>query len=379
MTLGSGVGTSGRHFQRTVGSGVGTRLLRTAAVLILVATTAAQAQRSAPPPSAARAADSPVPPLLAAAVREGDALPRLHSLLVSQRGTVLVERYFHGTRATRLANVKSVAKSVISALVGVAVARGVIPSVREPIGTYFGDLLRAPSDAPKRAITVEDLLTMRSGLETTSNRNYGAWVRSPNWVRFALAQPLLTPPGTAMDYSTGSTHLLSAILTRATRKTTLQFAQEVIGTPLGFSVAPWTRDPQGIYFGGNDMAMTPRQMLAFGDLYLHEGRVGATQVLPAQWIRDSWVPRGRSLRGDRDDREYGYGWWIRTLAGQRTYYAWGFGGQFIFVVPALELVVVTTSSTVTDDERRAHRRTVNELVESLVIAPLAEAQSNSSR
>ncbi len=303
MTLGSGVGTSRRHFQRTVGSGVGTRLrLRTAAVLILVATTAAQAQRSAPPPSAARAADSPVPPLLAAAVREGEALPRLHSLLVSQRGTVLVERYFHGTRATRLANVKSVAKSVISALVGVAVARGVIPSVREPIGTYFGDLLRAPGDAPKRAITVEDLLTMRSGLETTSNRNYGAWVRSPNWVRFALAQPLLTPPGTAMDYSTGSTHLLSAILTRATRKTTLQFAQEAIGTPLGFSVAPWTRDPQGIYFGGNDMAMTPRQMLAFGELYLHEGRVGATQVLPAQWIRDSWVPRGRSLRGDRDDR-----------------------------------------------------------------------------
>ena len=117
-------------------------------------------------------------------------------------------------------------------------------------------------------------------------------------------------------------------------------------------MAPWTRDPQGIYFGGNDMAMTPRQMLAFGELYLREGRVGATQVLPAQWIRDSWVPRGRSLRGDRDDREYGYGWWMRTLAGQRTYYAWGFGGQFIFVVPALELVVVTTSSTATDDERR---------------------------
>jgi len=361
-------------------------LLRSAAIATLVATAAltAHAQRSAPPAApaapAARAADISAPPaLLAAAVREGEALPRLHSLLVSQRGTVLVERYFHGTRASRLANVKSVAKSVISALVGVAVARGLIPSVREPIGTYFAAELRTPGDAPKRAITVEDLLTMRSGLETTSNRNYGAWVRSPNWVRFVLAQPLQTPPGTAMDYSTGSTHLLSAILTKATRKTTLQFAQEALAAPLGFTLAPWTRDPQGIYFGGNDMAMTPRQMLAFGELYLRQGRAGETQVLPPQWIRDSWVPRGRSLRGDRDDREYGYGWWMRTLAGQRTYYAWGFGGQFIFVVPALELVVVTTSSTATDDERRTHRRTVNELVESLVIAPLADAAPNSSR
>ena len=314
------------------------------------------------------------PPVLAEATREAAALPRLYSLLVSQRGTLLLEGYYHGARPTRLANVKSVAKSIVSALVGLAIDRGVLSGVREPIQPYFADFLRSPADAAKRAITVEDLLTMRSGLETTSNRNYGAWVRSPNWVRFVLARPLLSPPGTEMDYSTGSTHLLSALLTKATRKSTLQFAQETLATPLGFTLAPWTRDPQGIYFGGNDMAMTPRQMLAFGEMYLRQGRVGDRQVLPAQWVRDTFVPRGRSQRGDRDDREYGYGWWMRTLAGQRTYYAWGYGGQFIFVVPALDLVVVTTSSTATDDERRAHRRTVNELVESLVIAPLA-AQS----
>ena len=359
-----------------MGSGVVTRLrLRTAAVLILVATTAAQAQRGAPPPPAARAADSPVPPLLAAAVREGEALPRLHSLLVSQRGTVLVERYFHGMRATRLANVKSVAKSVISALVGVAVARGLIPSVREPIGTYFGD---AAARARRRAQTHDH----RRG---PADDALGPRDHQQSQLRRVGAQPELgaVRPGAAAPdaawHGDGLQHRLDASAVgdphQATRKTTLQFAQEAIGTPLGFSVAPWTRDPQGIYFGGNDMAMTPRQMLAFGELYLREGRVGATQVLPAQWIRDSWVPRGRSLRGDRDDREYGYGWWMRTLAGQRTYYAWGFGGQFIFVVPALDLVVVTTSSTATDDERRTHRRTVNELVESLVIAPLAEARS----
>ncbi|HEY6509239.1 MAG TPA: serine hydrolase [Vicinamibacterales bacterium] len=312
-----------------------------------------------------------VPPILAEAAREAAALPRLYSLLVSHRGALLLEGYYHGARPARLANVKSVAKSVVSALVGIAIDRGMVPGVRAPIQPYFADMLASPADAAKRAITVEDLLTMRSGLETTSNRNYGAWVQSPNWVRFVLAQPLLSPPGTEMDYSTGSTHLLSALLTKATRKSTLQFAQETLAAPLGFTLSPWTRDPQGIYFGGNDMAMTPRQMLAFGELYLRQGRVGDRQVLPAHWVRDTFVPRGRSRYGDRDDREYGYGWWMRTLAGQRTYYAWGYGGQFIFVVPALDLVVVTTSSTTSDDERRAHRRTVNELVESLVIAPLA--------
>jgi CubicO group peptidase (beta-lactamase class C family) len=321
----------------------------------------------------------PVPPVLAAAAAEADQLPRLRSLLVSQRGTLILERYYRGAGPNRTANVKSVSKSVVSALVGLAIERGLVPSVREPIGTYFGDMLRATADAPKRAITVEDLLTMRSGLETTSNRNYGAWVTSGNWVRWALNRPLVSSPGTEMDYSTGSTHLLSAIVTKAAKTSTWQFAQKHLATPLGFTLAQWTRDPQGIYFGGNEMALTPRQMLAFGELYVRQGRVGDRQVLPAAWVRDTFVPRGRSRRGDQDGREYGYGWWMRDMAGQRVYYAWGYGGQFIFVAPMLDLVVVATSTTDTNDERRAHRRTLMELVESLVIAPLAMARLDAGR
>ena len=111
---------------------------------------------------------------------------------------------------------------------------------------------------------------MQSGLESTSNRNYGAWVQSGNWVRHALAKALVSRPGTDMTYSTGNSHLLSAILTKATGRSTWQFAQEALAKPLGFTLAQWPRDPQGIYFGGNDMLMTPRQMLAFGELYLNE-------------------------------------------------------------------------------------------------------------
>ena len=293
-----------------------------------------------------------VPPVLAEAAREAASLPRLHSLLVSRGGTLLLEGYYHGARATRLANVKSVAKSVVSALVGIAIDRGALPGVRAPIQPYFADLLRAPADAAKRAITVEDLLTMRSGLETTSNRNYGAWVQSANWVRFALAQPLLSPPGTEMDYSTGNTHLLSALLTKATGKSTLQFAQETLATPLGFTLAPWTRDPQGIYFGGNEMLMTPRQMIRFGELYLDDGRAGDRQLITKDWVDRTQIGRGRSRWGS--DREYGYGFWIRDFAGHKSYYAWGYGGQFIFIVPHRDLVIVTTSRSDVSQERRDH-------------------------
>ncbi len=304
------------------------------------------------------------------AVKAAAELPRLHSLLVSQRGILVLERYFNGARANRPANVKSVSKSIISALVGIAIAQRHIGSVRDPIGPYFVEYLRAEADAPKRRITIEDLLTMRAGLESTSSRNYGAWVTSRNWVRFALSRDLEDTPGSSMEYSTGNTHLLSAILTKATRTSTWQYAQEVLAKPLGFTLARWVQDPQGIYFGGNEMLMTPRQMVAFGELYLNRGRNGDTQIVPEKWIEDSFVRRGHS---DYSGESYGYGWWIRDLAGEQAFYAWGFGGQYIFVVPRLQLVIVTTSSSATGDERRGHRRTVFDIVEQLIIAPLSTA------
>ena len=141
-------------------------------------------------------------------------LPRLHSLLVSQHGDLILERYYNRRRATQPDNIKSASKSVISALVGIAIDRRLIADVRSPIVNYFPELAMDP-DARKRTITVEDLLTMRSGLEGTSNVNYGAWVTSRNWVLHALARPIFATPGATMEYSTGNSHLLSAILTKA--------------------------------------------------------------------------------------------------------------------------------------------------------------------
>jgi CubicO group peptidase (beta-lactamase class C family) len=318
---------------------------------------------------------APRPANFDATIEAAARLPRLHSILVSQRRRLVVERYFNGTKPIQLANLKSASKSVISALVGIAIGRGSIANVNVPINSYFADALGTDKDSRKRSITIENLLTMQSGLQTTSNRNYGAWVLSSNWVRHALTRPMVSEPGTSMEYSTGNTHVLSAILTKVTGKSTWQFAQETLATPLGFTLPQWPRDPQGIYFGGNEMLMTPRQMIAFGELYLNHGRSKGQQIVPERWVEASLVPRTISRR--ESDRFYGYGWWIRELAGHQTFYAWGYGGQFIFLVPDMDLVVVTTSSSNPGDERRSHLLAIYDLVEK-IIEEQARARDSSS-
>ena len=294
------------------------------------------------------------------------ALPRLHSLLVSHRGQLVLEYYAKGQTATRLANVKSASKSIVAALVGIAIDRKLIAGVREPIVRWFPELRKDP-DPRRRAITIEDLLTMRSGLESTSGENYGRWVGSRNWVRFALERPMVSDPGTSMEYSTGTSHILSAILTRASGKSTHQFASEVLARPLGITLARWPRDPQGIYFGGNEMLMTPRQMIAIGDMWRNRGRANGVQVVPAAWVETSCEPRTRS-RWD-PDREYGYGWWSQDFNGHRACFAWGFGGQYIFVFRELDLVIAVTSATTVSDERRGYRRQLFDLLETHILPP----------
>ncbi len=258
---------------------------------------------------------------------------------------------------------KSASKSVISALIGIAIEQGYIDSVNEPIAQYFPEYISDQSNADKLNITIENLLTMQSGLETTSNRNYGKWVLSDNWVEFAINQPLVAEPGTRMLYSTGSTHLLSAIITRATELDTKSFAQQNLVSQLSYSMSYWSQDPQGVYFGGNDMEMTPRQMLVFGELYLNRGIYDGRQVISEQWIQLSHRPHARSPRGQG---RY-YGWWLRDLAGMLVPVAWGYGGQLIFVVEPLDLVVVATLDSTPGGTHRGHLARLYDLVERQIL------------
>ena len=289
-------------------------------------------------------------------------LPRLKSMLVQWKGEIVREEYYHGaTRASR-ANIKSASKSVISALVGIALARGDIDSTNQPISLLLPAETR-DLDSVKRSITVSHLLSMRAGLQSTSFDQYGSWVNSRNWVRNALRRPIVAAPGGEMIYSTGSTHLLSAILTRASGLNTHRYAQRHLFGPLGIQLRPWQADPQGIYFGGNDMYLTSREMLTFGTLYLERGRSGDRQIIPEAWIDSSWTERTSSpWNGHR----YGYGWWTRTAQLHTVRFAWGYGGQFIFVVPELQLVVVTTSDA---ESRRegSHTWTLHRILEDDII------------
>lgn len=294
-------------------------------------------------------------------------LPQLHSLVVSWRGRVVAEYYSAPRNATRLANVKSASKSIIAALVGIAIDRGLIRGVREPIVTYFPEL-KSDTDRRKPSITIEDLLTMRSGLASTSGPNYGPWVRSRNWVRFALTQPMVSAPGGAMQYSTGTSHLLSAVLTKATGTSTWQFAQSALAKPLGFSLARWPQDPQGVYFGGNEMLLTPKQMVSIGELYLNRGAVNGQQIVPSGWVDTSCQPRTTSAWDA--DRHYGYGWWIQAFDGGTACFAWGYGGQYIFVFRDQQLVVTATSSTAVSDERFGYRRALISLIEQQILRPV---------
>ena len=226
------------------------------------------------------------------------------SLLVLRHGEPVLERYFRGSRPQQLHNLKSASKSVLGALAGIAAGEGLLDLDAPLVKLLPG---RWAEEEGKDSILVRHLLTMSSGLESTSFRSYGSWVESRDWVRAALERDLLAPPGTRFSYSTGNTHVLSAVLTKATGRSTLDYAREKLFEPLGIDRVSWAKDPRGIYVGGNNLAMRPRDMARFGQLYLDRGRWGDEQLVPWQWVDESTRPIARTWRGGG----YGNLWWMR--------------------------------------------------------------------
>ena len=264
-------------------------------------------------------------------------MSQLHAILVQRGDEVIVAEAPRGRGLDRVANIKSCSKSIVGLLTGSAIANGAIPSVDATIGEVAPSLI--PSDATPGVenLTIEDLLTLRAGLEGTSGRNYGAWVASDNWVASALRRPMVASPGGRMIYSTGTTHVLGAVLTVATGKSLLAQARDVLGQPLGIEIPAWTQDPQGYYFGGNQMALTPRGMLRVATLMRDQGRFDGDQIIPADWIDQSTQAHTRSPYSGLD---YGYGWFL-TRSG--FIIARGYGGQIIAANPEQDLAVAITS------------------------------------
>jgi CubicO group peptidase (beta-lactamase class C family) len=225
-----------------------------------------------------------------------------------------------------------------------------------------------PPDADPRlaGVTIGHLLSMQAGLARTSGRNYGRWIGSDDWVRAALAQPFVDEPGGTMLYSTGSTHLLSAILTRSSGRNTLALARDWLGDVDGFRISHWQRDPQGIYFGGNQMAMSTRSLLAFGELHRRGGIArDGRRIVSADWIRQAWQPRTQSrFTGD----DYGFGWFLRCMGGYQAAYAWGYGGQMLYVVPEAALTIAMTSDDTEPAGRTGYRDQLHRLTTAIIAA-----------
>lgn len=309
------------------------------------------------------------PALLQRALDAASALDPLHSLVIARDGEIIAERRFDGPPLDRPANIKSVSKAVIAALVGIAIARGVFTGADQRIAPLLADRLPRNPDPRLHDITIDHLLSMRAGLERTSGVNYGRWVTSHDWVRHVLSRPFVADPGGPMLYSTGNSHLLSALLTRTTGRSTLALARDWLGEPLGIAIPPWPRNPQGIYFGGNDMLLAPRDLLRFGELHRLGGAIDGRRVLPDSWIRACWTPRTASRF---TGAPHGYAWFMAETGGHARFYAWGFGGQMLHVVPGLGLTVAITSDpTQRSGSAMGHARDLHTLVETMLI-PAAE-------
>ena len=336
------------------------------AFLGFVACPTAFAQTPAAP--AAAAASPEVPPLdttrLSSVLNDAARLSPLETVIVARNGQIVAERGYRSNKTTDSTNIKSASKTIISAMVGIAIEKGLLTGVDQPIAPILSRDLPANPDPRLAKITVGNLLSMQAGLDRMSGPNYGRWVSSGNWVRFALAADFLDEPGGQMLYSTGSTHLLSAILTKVGGKSTLALAREWFAPVDGFRIGAWERDPQGVYLGGNQMAMSARSLLAFGELYRNGGRTPeGRQVVPEDWVAQSWAVRTQSrFSGDG----YGYGWFTREMGGHEVHFAWGFGGQMLYIVPDLKMTVAMTSNENAPSARTGYRDDLHDLLARII-------------
>ena len=300
-----------------------------------------------PPPEAMQILSSGVDE-----IRKGS-YPELHSLLVASEGRLVLETYFPGhdsqgnfVRFDRDTphEVQSASKSFRSAMIGIAIDQGFINGAQATVAELLPDHVDLLTDE-KMGITLEHLLTMSSGLAWNEwsfpfgdSRNTLSTMYSlpyPQWAEYVLSRPVEFEPGSRFVYNTGASIMLNEIVIEASATSLAVFVRDHYTSKVQSSRLPGLGNPLGAH-------TIPRDMAKLGQIYLNDGLWDATRVLSAAWIEKSLTPR---FRVDADD-EYGYQWWIRTLttasASYLTQYASGNGGQFIFVVEDLDLVVVST-------------------------------------
>ncbi|KQR08091.1 serine hydrolase domain-containing protein [Xanthomonas arboricola] len=289
-----------------------------------------------------------------------DLAPSTTSLVIARDGALVYERYLGDADRQTLHDTRSLTKSVTGLLVGAAIARKLIPDVQAKVYDAFGERHWQHPDPRKRAITVEDLLTMSSQLECNDENTFSAGNEermyvSADWTQFALdlpirgyapwtPRPAQSPHGRAFSYCTAGSFLLGAMLEKVAGEPLPAFSAQVLETPLGIERAQWNLSSEGVGMGGGGTRYRSRDLAKLGQLLLAHGRWQGRQVIPADWVQAMTSVHAQA----REDADYGYLIWhfrFPVRGVQRDTWAMsGNGGNYVFVVPDERLVVVLTRS-----------------------------------
>ena len=303
----------------------------------------------------------------------------IHSVLVIRNGYMVTEAYFHPyTRDTKI-HIQSVTKSVIGALVGVAVKQGYIKSVNEKLLSFFPDRIYSNPSKEKDSIRLKHLLSMSSGFPCQEFSDSGRSMEQTwGWVQFMLDLPVDIPPGETFGYCNGNSHLLSAIVEKRTGMNTREFANQQLFKPLGIPPAEafeWWVDPQGFSMGGDGLFLRPVDLAKLAFLYLHNGEWDGQQIFPRNWVADSTVQYVQKPEGPG----YGYLWTVYPDTGR--YSALGLGGQQIHVYPSKNLIVIATAELETFMEAPEIERMINNFILPAIKSdkPLAENSTGVAR
>jgi len=311
---------------------------------------------------------------LAAALDHAATLPQLLSIVVVRHGRIAGERYFHGNYADSLNDVRSVTKSVMSTIAGI-VARDGLLHEDSTIGARLNEWAGAAGlDAAHRAIRISDLLTMSAGFqwdESTAS-GYNSWVTSPDPIAYVLDKPLSNPRGSTFTYNSGAVHVLSVLVEKYAGQRIDEIAQQKLWPRLGIQRVRWEVFPHdGRPNGAAGLDLRPRDMAKLGWLWLDEGRVNGEQVIEQRWVSEGTQPRFSWWLASAPWNEQNYGWlWVLDRKAARTaFFAWGYGGQYIWVDRQLDLVVVVTNnwrSVPANEAAEAARAGMNLIVNHIV-------------
>jgi CubicO group peptidase (beta-lactamase class C family) len=305
----------------------------------------------------AEEADSPYPlaeeqgidgSKLAAAFGQAETISDLQGLAVSKNGLIVAEGYYSeaGSQPDPELHVMSVTKSISSTLIGIAIEEGYIESLDQTLSYFLGEEVDRINPALGE-VNIHQLLTMTTGHdwhELGGDSEFGEFARAPDQLNYILEKPIVDPPGTVFNYSDGSAHLISVILSKATGKSASEFADEYLFGPMDLGNRFWYTDNRGISYGGVGLCIGIHDMIAIGNLYLNQGSWNGEQLVPSDWIRKATAFKIATENVIPFLSDYGYYWWLGSAHGHNFICANGYGGQFIFLVKDLNLVICSRSN-----------------------------------